>query len=148
MKNKSIGRLISVIHRQGQIYQNYELKPYDLSSSDYIYLINLSENEGVNQKFLSDMLSIDDGFTTRAMKKLEEKGYIKREKNPGDKRGYHVKLTHKGQEIQPVILEKLKGWTDILSLGMTTDEKDQIIEKLEFMSANALAATSEIKKKS
>ena len=32
----SIGKWISVLHRQAQIYLNRELKPYGLNSSEYI----------------------------------------------------------------------------------------------------------------
>ena len=139
---KSIGKWISILHRQSQIYINRELKPYGLNSSEYIYLVNLaSENEGVNQKYLSDKIIIDDALTTRAMKSLEDKGYIIREKSTSDKRSYNVKLTEKGVKIQPVILEILKNWTEIISEGMNEEEKDAIIQKLTVMSNNALKVT-------
>ncbi len=139
---KSIGKWISILHRQSQIYLNRELKPYGLNSSEYIYLVNLAaENDGSNQKHLSDMLSIDDALTTRVMKSLEQKGYIMREKNQSDKRSYNIRLTDKGIEIQPIILKALKNWTDIISEGMTEEEKDSIIQKLTTMSDNALKVT-------
>ena len=139
---KSIGKWISILHRQSQIYINRELKPYGLNSSEYIYLVNLaSENEGVNQKYLSNLIIIDDALTTRAMKSLENKGYITREKSRDDKRSYHIKLTQKGVEIQPIILDKLINWTDIISEGMKDEEKDCIIQKLMVMSNNALKVT-------
>ncbi len=139
---KSIGKWISIIHRQSQIYINRELKPYNLNSSEYIYLINLaSENKGVNQKHLSDMLIIDDALTTRVMKSLEGKGYIVREKSQSDKRAYNIKLTEKGVRIQPVIIKTLKKWTDTISEGMDEAEKDAVIQKLTAMSQKALRAT-------
>jgi DNA-binding MarR family transcriptional regulator len=139
---KSIGKWISIIHRQSQIYINRELKPYNLNFSEYIYLINLaSENKGVNQKHLSDMLIIDDALTTRVMKSLEGKGYIVREKSQSDKRAYNIKLTEKGVRIQPVIIKTLKKWTDTISEGMDEAEKDAVIQKLTAMSQKALRAT-------
>lgn len=138
---KSIGKWISILHRQSQIYINNELKSYDLNSSEYIYLINLAGNEGVNQRFLSDLLIIDDALTTRVMKGLEEKGYIIREKNLGDKRSYNIRLTEKGNQIQPIVLEKLHYWTDILSTNMNEEEMNFIFEKLKLMSKNALLIT-------
>lgn len=138
---KSIGKWISILHRQSQIYLNKELKPYDLNSSEYIYLVNLAENDGVNQKYLSDMIIIDDALTTRVMKSLESKGYIIRERNLNDQRSYNIRLTEKGVRIQPIILEKLKYWTDIISKGLNEEDKDSIIEKLIAMSNNALKVT-------
>jgi DNA-binding MarR family transcriptional regulator len=139
---KSIGKWISILYRQAQIYLNRELKPYGINSSEYIYLVNLAaENNGSNQKHLSDMIIIDDALTTRAMKSLENKGYIVREKSRSDKRSYHISLTEKGVDIQPIILKALKDWTDIISEGMDEEEKDSIIQKLTVMSNNALKVT-------
>ena len=139
---KSVGKWISILYRQAQIYLNRELKPYGLNSSEYIYLVNLStENDGSNQKHLSDMIIIDNAFTTRAMKSLEKKDYITREKSKSDKRSYNIRLTGKGIDIQPTILKVLKDWTDIISEGMDEEEKDFIIQKLTIMSKNALKAT-------
>jgi DNA-binding MarR family transcriptional regulator len=143
-QEKSIGKWISVLHRQAQIYLNRELKPYGLNSSEYIYLVNLAaENDGVNQKRLSDTLIIDRAFTARAMKSLENKGYIVRKRSRNDKRSYNIRLTEKGTGIQPVILAILKRWTGIISEGMNEEEKDSTIQRLMAMSTNALKATKE-----
>lgn len=145
MKNqeiKSIGKWISILQRQSQIYLNRKLKPYGLNSSEYIYLVNLaSKNDGVNQKHLSDMIIIDYALTTRALKNLENKGFIVRKRNKNDQRSYNIMLTEKGVKIQPIILEILKSWTDIISEGMNEEEKDSIIQKLTVMSNNALKET-------
>lgn len=138
---KSIGKWISILHRQSQVYLNRKLKPYGLNYSEYIYLVNLQESDEVNQKHLSDLLIIDGAFTARALKSLENKGYIIREKSRSDKRSYKIKLTEKGIKIQPIILEALKSWTDIISEGMDEEEKDSIIQKLKAMSNNAIKVT-------
>ncbi len=141
-ENKSIGKWISILYRQAQIYLNRKLKPYGINSSEYIYLVNLTaENSGSNQKHLSDMIIIDDALTTRAMKSLESKGYVVREKSQSDRRSYRINLTEKGVSIQPIILKTLKEWTDIISEGMDEEEKDAIIQKLIVMANNALKVT-------
>lgn len=135
---KSIGKLISIIHRQFQIYINSEISQFGLNSSEYIYLVNLGQNEGVNQKYLSDELIIDGALTTRVMKSLEKKGYIIRLRSEEDKRSYIIQLSDKGKEIQPIILEKLQNWTKILSVGMNEDEINDTIQKLKQMSENVM----------
>lgn len=144
MKNhqdKSVGKWISILYRQFQIYINRELKEYDINSSEYIYLANIAKNEGVCQKYFSDELMIDQALTTRVMKSLEKKGFITREKNVNDKRAYTIKLTPTGQNIQPLIIEKLNYWTKILSEGMETDEVDRLINQLQLMCENVLKET-------
>ena len=142
MKNQeteSIGKWISILYRQTQIYLNGQMKPYGLNYSEYISLVNLSpESDGNNQKHLSDILIIDGALTTRAMKSLEKKGFILREKSKNDKRANSVSLTKKGIEMQPVILRVLKDWTNIISNGMNEEEKEFIIQRLKSMANNAL----------
>ncbi len=141
MKNKedrSIGKWISIIHRQSQIYLNNELRQYDINSSEYIYLVNLASNEGVNQKYLSDMLCVDEALTTRVIRNLEKKNYVVRERDSDDRRAYNVRLTEKGKEIQPIIVDKLKDWTVVLSTGMNKEQVDYIIDNLISMANNAI----------
>ena len=137
-ENRSIGKWISIIHRQSQIYLNSELRQYDINSSEYIYLVNLASNEGVNQKYLSDMLCVDEALTTRVIRSLEKKNYVVRERNSDDRRAYNVKLTEKGKKIQPIIVDKLKDWTVVLSTGMNKEQVDYIIDNLISMANNAI----------
>lgn len=139
--DKSIGKWISILYRQFQIYINRELKEYDINSSEYIYLANIAQNEGENQKSLSDRLKIDKSFTTRVMRNLEQKGYLTRTQNPQDKREYIINLTDKGKEIQPIILEKLQYWTKVLSGDWEMSEVDKIINQLQTMSERATNET-------
>ncbi|BES63652.1 hypothetical protein SANA_00910 [Gottschalkiaceae bacterium SANA] len=137
-EERSIGKWVSILYRQFQIYINRALDEYDINSSEYIFLINISKNQGVNQKMLSEELIIDQALTTRVMKSLEEKGYITRAKNSHDRRAYQIFLTEKGEKIQPIILGKLKAWTDILANDLTVEEVDQGIAMLMVMSKNAV----------
>jgi len=142
IESKSIGKWISILHRQAQIYINRELKAYNINSSEYFYLANLTgDGEGCNQKYLSDLNHIDDALTTRVLKKLEEKGFIFKVRSQKDKRAYHIHLTNKGIEIQPKVLAVLRKWTEIISEGMDEMERDAIIKTLMLMSENALRET-------
>lgn len=140
--SKNIGKWISILHRQSQIYLTQELKPYGLNSSEYIYLVNLStEGEVVNQKQLTDMIIVDNALTTRALNSLEKKGYIIREKSKVDQRAYHIMLTEKGINVQPRILEILENWTNSISQGMNESERKSMIQSLMGMSDNAVQIT-------
>ncbi len=129
----SIGKWISALYREFQIYINNEMKELGICSSEYIYLVTLGEKEGVNMKTLSDELMIDRAETSRIMKKLEQKGLVVREPCVSDKRAVIVRLTDRGRELQPLILEKLDVWTDLLSYGMCEKETEGFIDRLEGM---------------
>ncbi|WP_096186886.1 MarR family winged helix-turn-helix transcriptional regulator [Evansella halocellulosilytica] len=138
MKNESIARWISVLHRQFQIYLNRELKDYDINSSEYIFLVNLYEKDGISQEQLSTNLFINKAATTRAIGNLEKLGYVKRTRDPNDSRAYLVTLTAKGLEMRNFIKTKLNYWTETISSGLTTAEADDLVQKIKKMTMNAL----------
>jgi DNA-binding MarR family transcriptional regulator len=135
---EKIARWISVLHRQFQIYLNRELKDYDINSSEYIFLVNLYEKDGISQEQLSTNLFIDKAATARAIGRLEKLGYIKRTRDPKDSRAYLVTLTAKGLEMRNFIRTKLNYWTQTISSGLTTTEADDLVQKIKKMTMNAL----------
>ncbi len=121
MIERSIGKVISILYRQSQIYMNYVLKDLNLNSSEYIFIMTLFNNEGINQEELSSLLLIDKAATARAIKSLESKKMVKREKDIFDKRSNKIYTTEIGKLKKEKIKKALKGWTQVLTEGM--DEK-------------------------
>jgi DNA-binding MarR family transcriptional regulator len=140
--NDSIGKWISVLHRQFQIYLNRELRNHDINSSEYIFLVNLYEKDSVSQEKLSSNLFVNKAATARAIGRLEELGYVHRTRDPIDSRAYLVTLTAKGLEMRSFIRTKLAYWTRTITAGLTADETDDIIRKIKQMSTNALTETN------
>lgn len=132
MKEKSVGRWIAVLYRQSQIYLNIALKDLNLSSSEYMFLIVLT-NEGMTQEELSDRISIDKAATARALKSLEEKGYITRETDPQDKRAKRVYATEKAKQCKDQIHRVLMDWTSLLTEDMEPETVELVIESLKHM---------------
>jgi DNA-binding MarR family transcriptional regulator len=144
-KEESIGKLISILYRQAQVYLNKELKEIELTYSEYITLVNIEINQSFNQKHLAGLLVIDAALVTRSLKTLEKKGYIIKEKSLKDKRSYDIKLTQKGIRTQPIILKALESLTAIISEGMDENEKFFLIQKLKMMSSHLLKVTKKNK---
>ncbi|MGL5752897.1 MAG: MarR family winged helix-turn-helix transcriptional regulator [Paraclostridium sp.] len=85
-----IGKYISQIYRKGRTFINKELVQQDMGSGQFMFLIQLYKQDGINQEELTEKLSIDKGTTARAVKKLEEEGFVIRLKDESDKRAYIV----------------------------------------------------------
>ena len=141
MEKESIGKWISVLHRQFRIYLNRELRNYDINSSEYIFLANLYENDGVSQEKLSTNLFINKAATARAISRLENLGYVQRTPDPLDGRAYLVTLTAKGLEMRLFIKSKLAYWTQTITKGLTAAAVDDMIQKIKQMSTHALMET-------
>lgn len=143
MEKESIGKWISVLHRQFQVYLNRELRDYDINSSEYIFLVNLYENDGVSQEKLSANLFINKAATARAIARLEKFGFVQRTSDPLDGRAYVVTLTTKGLEMRHFIQSKLAYWTRTITTGLTEEEVDETVKKIKQMSTRALMETGQ-----
>lgn len=135
-QQKSIGKYISILYRQGQCYINKKMEPYGIGSGQFIFLIVLYHKDGVRQEEMSYFLDIDKGTTARAIKKLEDEGYVHREIDPRDHRAQLVFLTQKAKDIEEDILKILRSWTGILVDGFSKEDFKKTEELLKAMTEN------------
>ena len=72
------------------------LDRYGITYTQYIALLALWEYGPMHLDELGDKLMLDSGTLTPLLKKLEEKGYLIREKDPEDKRNLILSVSEKG----------------------------------------------------
>lgn len=85
-----------------EIIRRYKplLDPLDLTYTQYIALLVLWERGQISVKALGDVLYLDSGTLSPVLKKLENKGYILRNRSLEDERSVFVTLTEKGRQLQ------------------------------------------------
>lgn len=76
------------------------LEKIDLTYTQYIVMMYFWENKESNVKDLGKALLLDSSTLTPLLKKLESKGYIKRQRSSVDERNLIIKLTRKGDRIK------------------------------------------------
>lgn len=105
--NKQLGFLLYVASKE--LIKKYTpmLKKYNLTYTGYIVLVAIDKNEVIYIKTLGDRLYLDSGTLTPLLKKLEEKGFINRERAINDERNLRVSLTEEGIETQGQISEEV-----------------------------------------
>ena len=135
----TIPRWVSLLYRYGQMYIGDRLKDSDIGKGQYIFLNALYKQDGLSQEALSHELKIDKGTTAKALKKLEEQGYVLRKIRDEDKRSYRIFLTDKALRIKEEVRQVLMDWRHILSDGLTEQEQHAALELLERMGRNAAA---------
>ena len=135
-QTKSVGRYISHIYRNFHIYMHHKLEQYGLGSGQFHFLMMLYRREGTTQEALAEDLKIDKATCARAIQKLEELGYAKRQRNQQDKRCYNIYLTPKAIELKPTAMNILQEWTDRLLSDFSKEEKKQLFIFLEKLSKN------------
>lgn len=133
---ESIGRWISILHRNAFIYFNGQFKQFGIGGAQIRPLLYILKHPGVRQDDISKVFSKDKGTVARATKKLEEVDLVYREKDIEDKRAYKLFPTENALNQQDIISSILKGWSDTLTQGFTEQEQDQLLEYLKRMADN------------
>lgn len=76
------------------------LEPLGLTYTQYITMMVLWEHEKISSKEMGRLLYLDSGTLTPLLKKLEEKGLIKRRRDAADERNLIVTITEKGRQLK------------------------------------------------
>jgi len=91
-----ISPLISLMSRKQKAFLDDKLKDVNLSSGLYPLLIKSYKHSGISQEELACELHVNESTVTRNLKKLENKGLIKKTPN---KRKKIITLTAEGEKI-------------------------------------------------
>lgn len=75
------------------------LKPLGLTYTQYLCMMVLWEEGEASVRHLGERLHLDSGTLTPLVRKLEEKGYVRREHNASDARVVDVRLTRAGRAL-------------------------------------------------
>lgn len=141
MKKKpyeSVGRWVSTVHRYGYMHLSRIFDDYQLGQGQVKYLMVLFEGDERTQDQIAHVLNMDKATTARAVRKLEDHGYVTRRPHETDRRSHLVCLTEKARELEPVIRQILDGWTATLTEGFTEEERELSIQLLKRMAENAI----------
>ena len=85
-----------------EIVRRYKpfLDELDLTYTQYITMLVLWDKKKMNVKELGECLYLDSGTLTPVLKKLESKGYIRRERSKEDERNLIITITEEGEKIK------------------------------------------------
>jgi DNA-binding MarR family transcriptional regulator len=86
---------------QGTVYAdlNDGLARLELRPVQYTFLLIVSENPGISQSGVCDVLGIQKANCVPSMSELERRGFIIRKRSATDARSYELHLTAKGRRI-------------------------------------------------
>lgn len=76
------------------------LNELNLTYTQYIVMMVLWNSDSINVKELGERVYLDSGTLTPLLKKLENKGYIKRNRDKIDERNVFVSLTKEGISLK------------------------------------------------
>lgn len=133
MIQTNVGRLISILHRNAQMFHNQQLKDLNISASEFPFLMYLNSIDGVTQETFAQFYGMDKAAVTRTIQSLEEKELVYRAKNKEDLRCNHIYLTDKARLILPELKERVDRWSAYLKEGLDEKEVEVVLSVLNRM---------------
>lgn len=76
------------------------LEKLDVTYPQYLVLLLLWEHKRLSVKALGDHLMLDSGTLTPLLKRLEEKGLVRRERSRADERVVEISLSETGRALK------------------------------------------------
>ena len=100
------------------------LKPLGLTYTQYIVFLVLWEQDGIKVSEICEKLMLDNGTLSPLLKKMEQAGYIRRQRSTEDERVVVITLTEAGHALRETTREVPKKVASCIDLP---PEKAQVL---------------------
>ncbi|MBV1775519.1 MarR family transcriptional regulator [Burkholderiaceae bacterium DAT-1] len=118
------------------------LNALDLTYPQYLVMLVLWEKDGLTVKRIGERLMLDSGTLTPLLKRLEQAGYIKRERRAENEREVRVVLTPSGQGLRTRAEAVPRQLME--SLSMSAEEVNALRRQLDGLLASAVCNGEEV----
>lgn len=144
--NDPLGRLVYMTTMALKNCLENKFRPYDLTTEQFHVLKSLSEDGGISQNRLCEMVDKSPANMTRILDRLEKKGCIARSSNPDDRRSTLVALTAAGEEMLQLVREELTGFEAEITAGLSGRQVQEIKDGLRTVHDNIVTITRRYEK--
>lgn len=132
---------LSMIYRKIAIWKNEQSEGFGLTAAQVPIVILVCNKEGISQYEVVEELALDKSVIAKSVIKLISSGYLIRRPHPKDKRAYILFPTQKAKEVFPLLIEQGNTCMDLLTTGMTYQERAELNGLLEHMRKNLCLLT-------
>lgn len=113
-----------------QFYEK-KLKHFGITYSQYLVLLTLWEENPQTLNSIGRHLDLSSNTLTPLLKRLEQSGWVKRERQQSDKRQLIITLTDNGQQQQEAVFEAISSCLPQEFDTTEYDETKYVFEELE-----------------
>lgn len=133
---RHVARMITLLARKSQSYIGNTLSQYNLSAAEQPFFMALQFQQGQTQEELTALVSVDKAATARAVKSLEEKGYVIRVQDSRDRRQNRIYPTEAANQIADAVRRELFLFNELLTRGIDGQTVELVYEALMKMEEN------------
>ncbi len=135
---QNLGFIIGDVSRLLRYVFDQRVSSVGLTRAQWRVLVHLQRLDGPTQSELAEALEIGAPSLGKMLDTLEQKGWIVRQATPLDRRAKHVYCTAKVQPIMDVMLKIGAELTDDAMDGVSTEERQSLLDVLLRVKANLL----------
>jgi MarR family transcriptional regulator, temperature-dependent positive regulator of motility len=133
------GAVVSLVNRSRYVFLNDRLLPLGLSAGQFPVLMLLAKEQNIMQDRLVRHYHLDKGTIARAVKKLEDAGYIRRITDPVNRRAVRLFLTRKGEHAIPHLQAINRDWEDRIGSALSEEEAGTLRMLMRHVAGNSCA---------
>ena len=111
-----VGKLLYMIGKGYSVYVNRNLEGFGINTTQLHLLFEIAHESNINQEMIAARCNINKGAVARSIRKLEEKGLVKREIDKNNRRQNRLSLTKNGEDILIKACGVLRDWEDSVIL--------------------------------
>lgn len=103
----------------------------DISTHIGFVLIHIDEEKGTPATKIAPLMGMEPRSLTRMLASLEERGFIRRQADPKDKRVVRIFLTPEGKEKQEVAKEVVRNFNKELEKRIAVDKLNNFFQVID-----------------
>ena len=111
-----VGKLLYMIGKGYSVYVNRNLEEFGINTTQLHLLFEIAHESNINQEMIAARCNINKGAVARSIRKLVEKGLVKREIDENNRRQNRLSLTKDGEDILIKACGVLRDWEDSVIL--------------------------------
>ncbi len=132
-----LSKYASIINRFGMQFFDQELNDAQIGAGQYFFLARIQEEQGLSAQELACKGHFDKATATRALQRLEELSYIRRETDREDKRKCRFYTTEQAEPIVKKVCDAVEKWNRVLQRDLTQEEIAAAKKVMQQMAKNA-----------
>jgi DNA-binding MarR family transcriptional regulator len=135
-----IGFLLNDASRLLRVHIDVRARRLGLTRSQWRVLLHLSNNEGISQSGLAEIIEVERMTLGRLIDRLEAAGWVRRQPDLEDRR---VKRLYLAKDVQPTLREMLAITSDTLEQalsGLSAEDRRQLAAHLAHIKENMARA--------
>jgi DNA-binding MarR family transcriptional regulator len=143
METKDFGKLLRSITANVNFYIGSQAEKYGIRQGQYEYFLLISALPGINQLELAKLKNVGKASVTKALKILEDDGFIRRIPDDKDRRNIRCFITEKGKSIVEDLIQVKKNAEAVLFHGFHEKDKDIFYYYLALFHTNSVTLMSD-----